>query len=525
MLGTNIILFMSLYLKYRPQNFDNLVGQEHVKTTLQNALKEDRIAHAYLFCGPRGTGKTTTARLIAKALNCSSRGENGDPCNTCDMCEQINSGRLTDIIEIDAASNRGIDEIRDLREKIKFAPNIAQFKIYIIDEVHMLTKEAFNALLKTLEEPPAHAYFILATTESYKVPETIISRCQRFDFHRMSKSVLVERLKYIADEEKVEAEMEALECIADRVNGGMRDAIGLLEQSVKGGKLSLENLQSTLGLTENQSIVDLFGAMYGGELQKSLEMINTIHTQGFDLEQLSKDFLEYARKQMLEAVNGGDSGRVGRTVMVIETVQDAKKSIKNSALPQLALEIAAIKVCGIEVTTPVVPAVAATPSTTSLKPSTTPKAAAPAPEEAEEYTTTKRELESGTENDLLSKLRKNWMGIVGKIKNPMIRTSFKDAKAVSITDNVLLLHFSTNFHLEKTSSAEATGAIEDAIEEMYGARLGIKSDLRKVDLEPTIKKREHGGLKDEDVSITDLPVTNKTVEESPEEAMNIFDSW
>ena len=517
---------MSLYLKYRPQDFDNLVGQDHITVTLTNALKEDRVSQAYLFCGPRGTGKTSSARLIAKALNCPDRGEEGNPCNKCDMCEQINVGRLTDIIEIDAASNRGIDEIRDLREKIKFSPNIAKYKIYIIDEVHMLTKEAFNALLKTLEEPPSHAYFILATTESYKVPETIISRCQRFDFHRMSKAVLIERLKYIAEKEEVEFELEALECIASRVNGGMRDAIGLLEQSVKGGKLTLENLQSTLGLTENQSIMDLFSAMYNSELGRSLELINTIHTQGFDLSQLSKDFLECSRKEMLDAVNGGDSTRVSRTLAIIECVQDAKNNIKNSSLPQLALEIAAIKLCGIAPASTTIPTTAQsmTPrivdkSTQMSQKVTGPGNSATQPaqsvttEEPEVYETTLKELESSNENDLLSKLRKNWLAIVGKIKNPMIRTSFKDAKAVSITDdNILLLHFSTKFHLEKTSTSAAHSDIENAIEEMYKVKLGIKADLREVDLEPAIQKREHASIE-------------KTVEESPEEAINVFDSW
>ena len=223
---------MSLYLTYRPDTFEHLVGQDHIVQTLKNALKEKRIAHAYLFCGPRGTGKTSAARLLAKAINCTSPDSNGGPCNTCDICNAMSANRLTDVIEIDAASNRGIDEIRDLKEKIKFTPNVAKFKVYIIDEVHMLSKEAFNALLKTLEEPPPHAYFILATTESYKVPETIISRCQRFDFHRVGIATLTSRLHFIAEKEHIECEEKALECIALRANGGLRDAIGLFEQAI-----------------------------------------------------------------------------------------------------------------------------------------------------------------------------------------------------------------------------------------------------------------------------------------------------
>ncbi|MBT6068252.1 DNA polymerase III subunit gamma/tau [Candidatus Peregrinibacteria bacterium] len=504
---------MSLYLKYRPHDFGNLVGQEHITLTLQNALKEDRVSQAYLFCGPRGTGKTSMARLIAKALNCLNRKENGDPCNECDICQQINANRLTDIIEIDAASNRGIDEIRDLREKIKFSPNIAKYKVYIIDEVHMLTKEAFNALLKTLEEPPSHAYFILATTESYKVPETIISRCQRFDFHRMSRAVLIERLKFISEQEKIHFEVEALECIAERVNGGMRDAIGLLEQSTQSNVLNLEYLQSTLGLTQNQSIVDLFNAIYERRLSDALSSINKIHNQGFDLTQLSKDFLEYARKEMLSSVENGDKARTSNIVHIIDLVQDAKEKIKNSSLPQLALEIAAIKICGAA-TGPVVENIAAPEVRQNAPVNSSPAAT------NEEYSTTLKDLTTGDENDLLTKLRKNWLGLVTKIKNPAIRVSFRDAKAVSITDNRLLLHFSTQFHLDKTASAEAMGEIEDVIENTYGARLGIKTELRKVDLEPAI--REHSSLGGTQGSVAPQ---KKTVEENPEDALNVFESW
>lgn len=504
---------MSLYLKYRPQDFENLVGQDHIVQTLTNALKVGRVSHAYLFCGPRGTGKTSTARVIAKALNCTAKGENGSPCNVCDLCTQINDGRLTDIIEIDAASTRGIDEMRDLREKIGFSPNIAKFKIYIIDEVHMLTKEAFNALLKTLEEPPAHAYFILATTEIYKVPDTIISRCQRFDFHRMGKTTIVERLKFIAKNEGVTFEVEALESIADRVNGAMRDAIGLLEQSIKNGELSLANLKATLGLTEDQAIVDLFEAIESGDMSGSLERISAIHNQGYDLEQMSKDFLEHCRRQLLAAVEREDALRIKRIVEIIDAVQDAKSKIKNSSIPQLSLEIATIKLCRGICT-----------EQSSHSDVTAVKARQLQPEAAqEEYSTTLEELESGNENDFLSKLRKNWTNVVAKIKNPALRNSFKDGKAVSIKDNVLLLHFSTKFHLEKTSTVEAVSEIENAIEAVYGQKLGLKTELRKVDLAPTVNDRSHGGLPN--VQIIDPPVLKKTVEENPEEAVNLFESW
>ena len=221
---------MSLYLKYRPQNFKTIVGQDHIVTTLKNAIKHESLTHAYLFSGSRGTGKTSLARIIAKSLNCTNLEEGVEPCDKCENCEAVLKGRLVDLIEIDAASNRGIDEIRELREKILFAPTQGKAKVYIIDEVHMLTKEAFNALLKTLEEPPAHAYFILATTEAHKIPETIISRCQQFNFRRISAEDIVKRLQEIGEEESVQAEPDALDLIAKISSGSLRDAIGLFEQ-------------------------------------------------------------------------------------------------------------------------------------------------------------------------------------------------------------------------------------------------------------------------------------------------------
>jgi len=228
---------MNLYQKYRPSSFKGLVAQEHVKLTLQNALKKNMLTHAYLFCGPRGTGKTSTARLLAKAINCENLDPKSfEPCNKCDVCTQINNGSLVDLIEIDAASNRGVDEIRDLRESVKFAPSQSKNKVYIIDEVHMLTKEAFNALLKTLEEPPKNVYFILATTELHKIPDTIVSRCQRFGFRRINIEDISNHLAYICKEEKVKADQKALDKVSLRSEGCMRDALSLLDQLISYGE-------------------------------------------------------------------------------------------------------------------------------------------------------------------------------------------------------------------------------------------------------------------------------------------------
>ncbi len=223
--------YQALYRAFRPQSFTDVVGQKHVTKTLKNAIIRNKESHAYLFSGPRGTGKTSIAKIFAKALNCQF-GQDGEPCNECDVCLSITDGSANDVIEIDAASNNGVDEIRSLREKVKYAPSLTQYKVYIIDEVHMLTTGAFNALLKTLEEPPEHAIFILATTEPHKIPATIISRCQRFDFKAIENNEIIERLKYVAESESIEYDAEAMDYIARTAEGGMRDALSIMDQVV-----------------------------------------------------------------------------------------------------------------------------------------------------------------------------------------------------------------------------------------------------------------------------------------------------
>lgn len=239
---------IALYRAWRPQSFQDMVGQQHIIRTLQNAIRENRLSHAYLFSGPRGTGKTTAAKLLAKAVNCE-KGPAPEPCNECDACRRITAGAVMDVLEIDAASNRGVDEIRDLREKVKYAPTEVRQKVYIIDEVHMLTTEAFNALLKTLEEPPPHVMFILATTEPHRLPATVISRCQRFDFRRVSLDEQTQRLRVICEQEGIAAEEEAIEYIARLSDGGMRDALSILDQisSFSDGRVSYQQVLDMTG--------------------------------------------------------------------------------------------------------------------------------------------------------------------------------------------------------------------------------------------------------------------------------------
>ncbi len=288
------------YRKWRPQTLSEVVGQEHVTQTLSHAVDSGRVAHAYLFCGPRGTGKTSTGRILAKAVNCLNPVQ-GEPCNNCDMCRAINEGSALDIIEIDAASNRGIDEIRDLREKVNYAPNLARYKVYIIDEVHMITKEASNAFLKTLEEPPPHAIFVLATTEPHKVLPTILSRCQRFDFHRLSQSAVISKLNLICDKENIHIEPEALRLIAKVTTGSLRDAENLLEQLVAyyGHQIELHQVQAMLGISGDLRVRELAKHIIDKNIPAGIKTISSVNSDGLDLRQFNREMVDYIRELLL----------------------------------------------------------------------------------------------------------------------------------------------------------------------------------------------------------------------------------
>ncbi len=299
--------YVPLYRKWRSQNFDEIVGQEFIVQTLKNAVKSGRVAHAYLFSGPRGTGKTSTARILAKALNCVN-GPTPNPCGTCDQCMKIKNGHAIDVIEIDAASNRGIDEIRNLREGVRYTPVEGRYKVYIIDEVHMLTSEAFNALLKTLEEPPAHAVFILATTESQKVPVTIASRCQRLDFRRLSNPEILSQLKKIADAEGIKIDDAGASMIARNSDGSMRDAISLFDQliSFSGKSIKADDVISVLGTANTDAVFEFGEALGKNDVNKLFELVNIMASSGRSIPQATKDILLHLRNLMF-TILGSDS--------------------------------------------------------------------------------------------------------------------------------------------------------------------------------------------------------------------------
>jgi DNA polymerase-3 subunit gamma/tau len=317
------------YRKYRPQLLADI--QEHVAKTLLNALASERVSHAYLFCGPRGTGKTSTARILAKAINCLDNGK-GEPCNQCAMCQAITEGRALDVIEVDAASNTGVDDIRTLREKVNYAPNQARKKVYIIDEVHMLSTSASNALLKTLEEPPPHVIFILATTEVQKLLPTILSRCQRFDFHRHTLANTVAELNHVCKGEGITAEPEALTLIARAATGSMRDALNLLQQlnTFYGSDIKLQQAQAMLGISGDRRSRELISHIINKDTAAGITTLNNINNDGLDLRQFHRELVEYLRLLLL--VKTGSSESIELTE---DDIKELKELANKATLPQI----------------------------------------------------------------------------------------------------------------------------------------------------------------------------------------------
>lgn len=301
--------YQALYRSYRPQDFKSIAGQRHVVTTLQNAIKLNKVAHAYLFSGPRGTGKTSMAKIMAKALNCV-HGPTTEPCNECEICKGITKGTISDIVEIDAASNNGVDEIRDLRDKVKYLPSECRYKVYIIDEVHMLSQGAFNALLKTLEEPPSHVIFILATTEPHKIPATILSRCQRFDFQSLDKADIVERLQYVLNAENIKATPEAVDLIAESSEGGMRDALSLLDQSISYSTddvISEDDVLAVSGNISSQIILHMLKEALESNSAEVLKSLGEIISDGKEIPRIINDVIIFLRDALLAKIGSSNS--------------------------------------------------------------------------------------------------------------------------------------------------------------------------------------------------------------------------
>lgn len=348
------------YRKWRPAVWDEVIGQEAIVHTLRNAVAQEKQVHAYLFSGPRGTGKTSTARILAKAVNCTHPDKSARPCEECENCKAVNAGRFLDLIEIDAASNTSVDDVRDLREKINFAPSQGTFKVYIIDEVHMLSTAAFNALLKTLEEPPAHAMFILATTEIHKIPATVLSRCQRYEFRQIPLNHITAQLKTIAEAEKLDYEMDALTMIARQATGSMRDAISLMDQIASSGdKITLALTEEVLGATSNENVIRLIESLIHEEINQAVSVIHTALDSGTDGRQFSNQIVDYLRALVLMKIGNSkdveatqelkrvmqahsDEVSLEKLVTWVRIFNQAQHNLGSRWQPSLALELAVV---------------------------------------------------------------------------------------------------------------------------------------------------------------------------------------
>jgi DNA polymerase III subunit gamma/tau len=502
----------ALYRKWRPLAWDEVVSQEHVIQTLKNAVTGERVAHAYLFSGPRGTGKTTAARLLAKAVNCLDEDKAKRPCNECAHCVAVNDNRFMDLIEIDAASNTSVEDVRDLRDKINFSPSQGTYKVYIIDEVHMLSTAAFNALLKTLEEPPPHAIFILATTEMHKIPATVLSRCQRHEFRRFPLGEITRRLELICKEEKLNADPDALTMIARQSAGGMRDAISLLDQLAStGDHITLELAQTVLGTAASQSVIGITQAVIDKEPASGLEEIHRALDGGADARALARQVVEYLRGLMLIQLGNGD--QVEATADARKQMTEHAKSLPTAEVlrmmrffnaaatdtrggwqPSLGLELAFAEMLEtpqpVQVAPPEPKADSGGKSKPgpAPKPSPAPRRVAPPPPPAArsepdpsldsaEGTESKPPAESAPPAVPLQKIAGAWKQISATVKsqNPNLAALINSCKLLEVNGSVVVLGFASDILLGKFDKPEHTQLTERVISEALGVTLTVKA--------------------------------------------------
>ncbi|KJS87926.1 MAG: hypothetical protein JM58_02660 [Peptococcaceae bacterium BICA1-8] len=499
--------YTALYRAFRPQRFLEVVGQEHISKTLKNALIHQRVAHAYLFCGPRGTGKTSSAKILAKAVNCLGL-TLGEPCNECSNCLAINAGNFLDVLEIDAASNRGIDEIRDIRDKVKFAPSQGKSKVYIIDEVHMLTSEAFNALLKTLEEPPSHVLFILATTEPQKIPLTILSRCQRFDYRKISTSEIKEHLLSIISQEGIRVSDSALNIIARKAAGGMRDAISVLDQCIAfaGETIESEDVEKVLGTLGEEQILKISDAIVKGDVGTVIFLLNEYLQSGKDIKQVTRDLIEFFRQIMLIKLSiSGEIISINAEILPFVKEQAASLSIpflgqlvlklnqveremRWTSQPQILLEAGLVEVIfqgqTLEVAEKPTP-VKAKAVDTSIKSEKKLQVREEKAQDVKENTVAMLDVKvANTAN--FQDIKRRWPDVLEKVKQIKITThAFLVAgEPIGIDDQgTLILSFKENrkFHKDKILQTENRQLIEKALNELFGININITCTLEGQD--------------------------------------------
>jgi len=511
----------ALYRKWRPRTFDEVVGQEHIVRTLRNAVTSGRIHHAYLFAGPRGTGKTTTARLLAKAVNCDAP-EGERPCNECPICRALNEGRLLDLIEIDAASNTGVDDVREIRERVSFRPSQARYKVYVIDEVHMLSNAAFNALLKTLEEPPPHAIFILATTEAHKVPPTVISRCQRFDFRRVPLQAIVSRLQWMTEQEGIVADTDALALVARQATGSMRDAESLLDQlaSYDNGRITAEEVRAALGIGASESVMRLIDALTAGDLAAGLSVISGTIDEGVDPRRFAGQVVEHLRALLflrLEArvetsyVSEEDRPHLkiqaerfslARLARMVRLFSGAVTEPAGGWQPQLLLEMALVEAAllgsqaqvaaspGMERMSAGQVASMAGPSIAVTRTSAVPPGVMVTPPAAEPSGQPKMVLEPGQEYDLLQPLegpltpdalRSRWPDLLAALRRRSLplEALVRSSTPLAVEGDVVVLGFEFDLHRKRVEDESNKRDVEDVLARLAGRPVQVRCELTK----------------------------------------------
>lgn len=494
----------ALYRQWRPLTWSEVVGQEHVVRTLQNAVKAERLSHAYIFAGPRGTGKTSTARILAKAFNCLAESLSDRPCNECRACVAVNEGRYLDLIEIDAASNTSVDDVRDLRDRINFAPNEGRYKIYIVDEVHMLSTAAFNALLKTLEEPPPHAIFILATTEVHKIPATVLSRCQRHEFRRIPVDEILSYLEEKIQEGGFEVEPEALMLIARQATGSLRDAISLLDQLVSMGEVvTLERAQEVLGTVVEEAVGDLVQAIADGEIGTGLEIINQAIDGGIDPRQFARQIVDWLRTLLLitagEKVNlssqpmveqAGSMGTEG-ILPAMHAFSRATRGEHTAWQPGLALELAFMETVQRSAESRVgserapdsehelesEPEIGASPNRES-DPEAAPKVIDEGPRSAKDSDEGRRESPPGSD---FQRVLDVWPELLTAAygRDPQTQALLNSCKPLGVDDSSLVLGFQSDLLREKMEKGHNQQIVSEALGEVLDAELNVRCVLLK----------------------------------------------
>ena len=523
----------ALYRVYRPKNFSNVIGQEHIVRTLKNQIENNNVGHAYLFCGTRGTGKTSTAKIFSRAVNCTNL-HNDEPCNECENCREILEDKTMDVVEIDAASNNSVDDIRELRENVKYSPAKAKYKVYIIDEVHMLSQGAFNALLKTLEEPPSYVIFILATTEPHKIPATILSRCQRFDFKRVTVKDISSRMRYICEKEGIEADEKALNLIARNSQGALRDALSILDQciSFEGNKISYNDVIELLGSVNIEQLFDLAESIIKEDTRKSLQILNDFIIWGKDVRNLVNDLIDHFRNLMVCKISNdldeiislpeetidllkqqAETIDTNNLIRVLNILSEAQDGMKVSSNPRVLMEVTMMKIAQpmfdeskealikrienleqkIESGNIKVNHISTNQTVDNFNENN----------QQNNNTVEKQEDENieyeNLKGDDIKLVEKSWKKILQKMKedkNQVIRALLQDVDSFNISEDTLYIIFTDNYSFAKSrlDSPATIQYVEKVIREVlnrsFSVKIALKSQLSNLNTQ--IKKEDKG---------------------------------